>query len=253
MFFSRFRHFLKVLAKNEKKLNAREFFREFEKLIAKTSKRTLANYFVLRILVFSSRYTTSELKKRELHSRMELLGIKQKEELWKQCVDTVSNSMQLAVKSMFSKEYVDLESKQIAIDMANRIKSEFEQKLNTDYSWIKLNERLEILTRLNEIILKLSFPKELLSDNQVKLFYRNVSLEMEKFYEAIMKITVFNIDRMFLALQSGLYWDEVESAGVLNYADTKDFNKIRKSRHSIYFVDFLTYFFGTFSGGCPAA
>lgn len=61
---------------NEKKLNARAFFAVFDELLAKTSKRTIDNYFVLRISVFSSRYMTSELKKRSLFYRMELLSVK---------------------------------------------------------------------------------------------------------------------------------------------------------------------------------
>ncbi|KAL7034177.1 hypothetical protein ACKWTF_007877 [Chironomus riparius] len=220
---------LPLLAKikgNEKKLNARAFFAAFEELMTKTSKRTLANYFVLRILVFSSRYMTSELKKRSLVYRMELLGVKQKEELWKQCVDIVSNSMQLAAESLFSQEYFNLESKQTAIDIAMRVKSEFDRKLNNEYSWMDIGERLKIFTKMNEIILKLRFPKELLSDSQVNFFYRTVSNKLEKYFESILKLTVFNTERRFLILQSGLSSDYSESAGVLNYADTSSFNKI---------------------------
>lgn len=220
---------LRKASTSGKKLNAREFFKAFEELMSKTSKRTLANYFILRILIFSAHYMTSEIKKLELFYRMELLGVKQKEERWKLCVDTVSNAMQLAVESMFSQEYFDLESKQTAIDIAMRIKNEFERMLSREYSWLSADKRLKILAKMNDVILKLRFPSELLGKTQVKQFYRAVSVNNDdSLYESVLKMTVFNTDRRFLATQSGLYEDNSESAGVLNYADTKDFNKICK-------------------------
>lgn len=211
---------------NLKKLNARAFFNAFNELLSTTSKRTLANYFVLRIIGFASRYMTSEMKKRALHYRMELLGVKQREELWKQCVDIITNSLQIAVESMFSQEYFDFESKQTAIDIASRIKDVFERKLLN--SWIDLQQRVKILANINKLIARLRFPSELLGDREVKIFYRNLSIELVKYMESILSLAVFNADRRFLALQAGINLMNTESVGVLNYADSSNLNKICK-------------------------
>ncbi|KAG5681590.1 hypothetical protein PVAND_011006 [Polypedilum vanderplanki] len=208
-----------------KKLNAMEFFTAYEKLLSRTSKRTLANYLILRIIGFSARYLTSEMKKLALHYRMELLGVKQKEEMWKHCVDTVTNSLQLAVESMFSNEYFDLESKHTAIDIATRLQRFYEKKL-LELSWISAQQRIKILAEINKIIARLRFPSELLSEQQVMLFYINVAIDIKKYMEAVLSLTIFNADRRFLALQAGISLTNTESVGVLNYADAKDFNKI---------------------------
>lgn len=209
-------------------LGASDFFSAFDELLLKTSKRTLANYFVLRIIGFSSQHMTREMKARALHYRMELFGVKQKEESWKLCVDVVSTTLDLAVEVMFSQEYFDLESKETAIDIATRIKSTYEKVL-LSVSWLSFEDRAKILLKINKIIAQLRFPKELLSQREIDIAYRKVSIEkLEKYFESVLELTIFNADRKFLLLQSGinLNADDAGSVGVLNSVDVKDFNKI---------------------------
>jgi neprilysin len=218
---------LAVDNENSKMLNKIKFLQAFEDLLSKTSKRTLANYFVLRIIAFSSPHMTSAMKKIQLNYTMKLLGVKQKEEVWKGCVNVISNALHLAVESMFSQEYFDLESKQTAIDIAMRIKNIFENRL-VSLPWINLQQRAQILFKMNKIIAALLFPKEMLSEREVNLFYRNVSIQPEKYLEALLNLQIFNADRMFLRKQLGFgtEFENSGSVGVLNYVDVKDFNKI---------------------------
>lgn len=209
-------------------LGASDFFGAFDELLLKTSKRTLANYFVLRIIGFSSQHMTREMKARALHYRMELFGVKQKEESWKQCVDVVSRTLDLAVEVMFSQEYFDLESKETAIDIATRIKRTYEKVL-LSFSWLSFEDKAKILLKINKLIAQLRFPKELLSQREIDIAYRKVSIEKpEKYFESVLELTIFNADRKFLLLQSGinLNADDAGSVGVLNSVDVKDFNKI---------------------------
>jgi len=206
--------------------DARAFWKAFEELLAKTSKRTLANYFVIRIIGFAAPHMTTDIKKRALHYQMLFLGIKKREETWKECVDVVSDLLQLAVEAMFSKEYFDLESKAFAIDMARRIKETYVKQLST-ISWLSQREKAEALLKIDRRIAELSFPTELLSDRQIKIIYRNLKVQPQNYLESIFGISIFNADRRFLLMQTGLkLGSSSDSAGLLNSVDVKKNNKI---------------------------
>lgn len=210
-------------------LSGNDFFNAFEKLWSKTSKQTLANFFILRIVGFSSQYMTKEMKQRALHYRMELFGVKQKEESWKQCVDVVSKTLKLAAEAMFSKEYFDLRSKETAIDIAERVKRAYVEILST-IPWMKSAEKAKAILTVDKIIAKLRFPKERLSDQQIDFFYRQLSIEKpENYLETVFRLTTFIADRKFLLLQIGINLDAEESVGVLSSVDVKDYNPICKT------------------------
>lgn len=221
---------LEFFAGSEKQpaLDERSFLNAFDQLLSRTSKSSLANYFILRIIGFSSQYMTREMKERALFYQMELFGVKQKKEVWKECVDVVSSALELATEAMFSKEYFDLESKELAIEMAKRIKRSYENVL-LSITWLSVAERAKILLKINKIIAILMFPRERLGDREVNLYYRKVSIEQEKYLESVLSLTILNADRKFLLLQTGINLDAAGGAGnvgVLNSVDVKDFNKI---------------------------
>lgn len=213
---------------DENKQPASDFSSALDELLSTTSKRTMANYFILRIIGFSSQHMTSEMRARSLHYRMELFGVKQKEESWKQCVDVVTGALELAVEAMFSREYFDLDSKQTAIDIATRVKRAYEEALQS-LSWLSVAEKAKILLKIEKTVAQLRFPKELLSSREVDVWYRKVPIDkLEQYFESMLELTVFNADRKFLLLQSGinLNADDAGSVGVLSSVDVKDFNKI---------------------------
>lgn len=214
----------------EKKLGSSDSLAAFEELWEKTSKRTLANFFVIRVIGFSSQFMTRAMKERALHYRMELFGVKQKEEGWKQCVDVVSSKLQLAVEAMFAREYFDLQSKATAIEIAHGVIAVFVELL-ASISWLLTAAKAKIQFRIDEVVAKLQFPKELLSDRQVDFVYRKLLPETENLFETALQLTIFQADRKFLLMQTGinLKSGDAGSAGVLNSVDVKDFNKIRTS------------------------
>lgn len=228
------------------KLNSSEFLWAFEKLLAGTSKRTLGNYFIMRIVGFSSQFMTKAMKERALHYRMELFGVKQKPEGWKQCVDVVSSLLRLAAEAMFSREYFDLESKQTAIDITQRVKNVFEELLASNL-WLSGAAKTKVLVKTNEIIAKLQFPKELLSDRQVEFFYRKLSIDDDKYLESVLRLKIFSTDRKFLLMQAGINLEsgDTGSVGILNSVDVKDFNKIRTSTTAFNCRISLLTFYGT--------
>lgn len=205
-----------------------EFFEAFEKLLSRTSKQTLANFFILRIVGFSSQFMTSELKTQALKFKTEVYGVKQNEQWWIQCVDVVSKSLELASEAIFSKKYFDLDAKETAVEIALRVKQVYEKKLAAS-NYLSQEMKAKALLKINKIIAILEFPRELLSDRMVELFYRKVSIEpADQFLESVLKLAIFNADRKLVVMQNGLNLKagDKDGAGVLNSVDVKDFNKI---------------------------
>lgn len=76
---------------NETVINAvPEFFKQLETVLSSTSKRTVANYFLWRIVLATSGTLTNQLRQRKLEYFKAVYGLQGEEARWKECVQFTS-------------------------------------------------------------------------------------------------------------------------------------------------------------------
>lgn len=76
---------------NETVINAvPAFFKQLETVLISTSKRTVANYFLWRIVLATSGTLTNQLRQRKLEYFKAVYGLQGEEARWKECVQFTS-------------------------------------------------------------------------------------------------------------------------------------------------------------------
>lgn len=66
------------------------FFEQLDEVLASTTKRTMANYFLWRVVLTTSGTLTEQLRKRKLEYYKAVYGLQGQEERWKECVQFTS-------------------------------------------------------------------------------------------------------------------------------------------------------------------
>lgn len=64
------------------------YFKKLEQLLQYTPKRTISNFLMWRVTVYSSFYLTAELRKRSLVYTTIVGNEQEQKARWKECVDT---------------------------------------------------------------------------------------------------------------------------------------------------------------------
>lgn len=75
------------VAENETVINSvPSFFEQLGDVLESTSKRTMANYFMWRVVLTTSGTMTTELRKRKLEFYKAVYGLQGEEPRWKECI-----------------------------------------------------------------------------------------------------------------------------------------------------------------------
>ncbi|CAO1406051.1 unnamed protein product [Diamesa serratosioi] len=176
------------------------FFDELGKLLEKTPKRTMANYVMWRITGFSSYFLTEALRKRQLQYSTAISGKQEQEPRWKECIDLASGSLSTASGALYVRKHFQQDSKASALDMVNRIKVEFEKILKT-VPWMDDITRVSALAKVKSMVTHIGYPDELMDDQKLIDFYKNITVDENKYLESILKINIFGTNRAFNKLR----------------------------------------------------
>ena len=190
----------------------------------------MANYVMWRITGFSSYFLTEALRKRQLQYSTAISGKQEQEPRWKECIDLASGSLSTASGALYVRKYFQQDSKASALDMVNRIKVEFEKILKT-VPWMDDVTRVAALAKVKSMVTHIGYPDELMDDQKLIDFYKNITVDEDKYLESILKINIFGTDRAFNKLREPVNktdWITHAKPAVVNAFYSSIENSIRK-------------------------
>ncbi|CRL07419.1 CLUMA_CG020392, isoform A [Clunio marinus] len=206
-----------------------EFFEQLGKLLEETPKRAIANYIMWRVAAESTNYLTDKLRKRQLAYAGALIGQQTEEPRWRECINLVTSKFEIASAALYVREYFNEMSKSVALDMVNNIKQEFEKILKT-IPWMDKQTKSVALDKVRNMVTHIGYPDELGDDKKLTEFYKNVTIDENKFLESILSINIFEADREYEKLRKSVNksdWETHSKAAVVNAAYSPIENSIR--------------------------
>ncbi|KAF5283679.1 hypothetical protein FQA39_LY17254 [Lamprigera yunnana] len=160
------------------------------KLILRTPKRTLANYIFIMLYNWMYTYFT------KINPSVS------------ECVSTVSISMPLLLSSLYVRKYFDENKKAAVREMVLNLRDEFMNILKT-VDWLDEKTRARAVEKLNAMGMCIGYPDELLEDESLGNYYKNLTVDFTSYLNAMISVNLFNQDQLFarlLAPVDGCHW-----------------------------------------------
>lgn len=113
-----------VLDNDRIMINSPSYLSALNAMVQTYSKRVQANYVVWRAVESCVSFSDSKLRERQQSFHKDLYGRPAREPRRLECSDLVSNSLYLAVSSMYVQQYFDENAKDAAVEIAENIRKE---------------------------------------------------------------------------------------------------------------------------------
>lgn len=179
------------------------FFDHLGALLEATPKRVIANYIMWRVAAASSDYLTDQVKKLQLEYFTVLNGQQTEKPRWKECLSLVTQYFSIAASALYVRIFFDEKSKDVALDMVNGIRDEFEEILAT-VPWMDEETRQIAIMKSKAIYSHIGYPDELMDDGKLIDFYKQVDVDENKFLESILSVKMFEADKTYEKLRQGV-------------------------------------------------
>ncbi|XP_013133397.1 PREDICTED: membrane metallo-endopeptidase-like 1 [Papilio polytes] len=181
-------------------VNVPSYITNLEKFLEATPKRVQANYVMWRVAGASISYLTEELRRRQLNYVTALSGKTERESRWKECVDTTSMSMSIAVGALYIRKFFNEEAKKDAMEMVQDIREQFRRTLE-EVEWMDEKTRRQALAKADAMAAHIAYPDEMLSDEKLTEFYDGLEMSEDKLMESVLNLTLFGTDFLFKKLR----------------------------------------------------
>ncbi|CAG4955091.1 unnamed protein product [Colias eurytheme] len=177
-----------------------KYFSDLEILLENTPKRVQANYVMWRVAGASVSYLTEELRRRQLAYVTALSGKTERESRWKECADTTSASMSIAVGALYIRKYFNENSKAKALEMVDDIRQQFSKTLS-EVEWMDTMTRQAALDKAQAMAAHIAYPNELLDNDKLTEFYSGLEMSTDKLMESVLNLTLFGTEYLFSKLR----------------------------------------------------
>lgn len=152
-----------------------DYLKKLEVILKNTSKRTIANYILWNVVKESMPFLTKKLRMIKSQLDAKLTGKIKNIARWQECIVAVQESLPIALGSLYVQKYFKKESKTQIESMVEHLKNEFKRMLQyTD--WMDSKTKKSALEKINALHAFVAYPEELLDDNKVIGYYKNVSV-----------------------------------------------------------------------------
>jgi neprilysin len=173
---------------------------------------------------------TEEIRERHMKYRGVISGQKTFEKRWEECVELVTNYLPIATSALYVKHFFKKESKDIAIELVNRIRKEFEITLkNTD--WMDEQTRMAALKKAENMVAHIGYPDELTDEKKLIQFYEILELDENKFFDSVINISLHEYEKVLVKFRQPINktsWEDHGDVAVINAFYSPQENSIRK-------------------------
>ncbi|CAK1588785.1 unnamed protein product [Parnassius mnemosyne] len=181
-------------------VNVPKYITDLEMLLEKTPRRVQANYVMWRVSGASVSYLTESLRRRQLAYVTALSGKTERESRWKECADTASMSLSIAVGALYIRKYFNENSKANALEMVNDIRQQFRRTL-AEVEWMDETTRRAALDKADSMAAHIAYPNEMLDNDKLTEFYSGLEMSSDKLMESVLNLTLFGTEYLFSKLR----------------------------------------------------
>ncbi|RZC36911.1 endothelin-converting enzyme 1-like, partial [Asbolus verrucosus] len=165
------------------------FYKQLESILNQTPKRTLANYLYWTITESYITYLNNDLRNMELEFYKVISGITKRPPRNKECTNQAVGlwvaSGALYVRNLFKKE-----AKETLAEMIDFIKEQFTKTLG-EVNWMDDTTKNHALDKIKTMHLHIAYPDELLDDQKLEDYYRNLTFSPTDYLHSILNLTLF--------------------------------------------------------------
>lgn len=178
----------------------------------------LVNYLMWRTVSSVSHILNSEIRERGMQFNKILSGKKSYEPRWRECVTVVSEALPIATSALYVKNFFKQESREIALEMVTSIREEF-VKILKDVPWMDALTRQAALDKAEKMIASIGYPDELTDESKLNEYYDGLRLNGENYFESMLKIYRFGVEKNFRKLRKAVDkrdWESHAEVAVVN-------------------------------------
>lgn len=136
-----------------------------------------------------------EIRNRHIQFTQVISGQQTFEKRWEECVDTSLSYLSIATSSLYVKNFFPHESREIAIEMVEAIRNEFEIILN-ETEWMDEVTKEAAIGKVQNMLAFIGYPDELLDDSKLIEYYKDLTLDGENYFESILNISKFEVRKL---------------------------------------------------------
>ncbi|KAB7497836.1 Membrane metallo-endopeptidase-like 1 [Armadillidium nasatum] len=194
------------------------YFRNLKKLLDKTPKRVVANYLLWRVTAAAASYLSEDIRKLQLEYSKKLTGKSVNPPRWKECMGIVSSKLSYAIGNLYSKNFFNEKAKAQAVELVTYVREEFNRILKS-IDWMDEKTRKQALQKADAIRPHIAYPQELLQDEKLTEYYRNLTVDNKTLLDNMRRIGIFGTSYSFSKLREmvdKLDWKRHASVAVVN-------------------------------------
>ncbi|XP_055299905.1 neprilysin-2-like isoform X2 [Sitodiplosis mosellana] len=195
-----------------------KFFEQLGDILSSTPKRTMANYFLWRVILATSGTLTPELRQHKLQFYKTVYGLQGEQPRWKECIQFSSESLPISVGALYVRKYFSDESRKTAVEMVENIRDEFVNILS-EIDWMDEKTRQEAIKKAKALTAHVGYPNELADNNKLEDYYQNLEIEPDNLLLNTLRLNVFNADHSFSKLRKPVNktdWETHSKPAVVN-------------------------------------
>uniref|UniRef100_A0A1B6KIH3 Peptidase M13 C-terminal domain-containing protein n=1 Tax=Graphocephala atropunctata TaxID=36148 RepID=A0A1B6KIH3_9HEMI len=176
------------LQKNELIIvNEVEFLKKLEKFLQQYPDEVIANYMMWQAASGMVEILTNQMRDRKLEYRRAIVGIAAREPRWKECLN-VASSLSLALSSLYVKRYFDETSKQVALNMTNKVQEEITRDIE-ELDWMDEETKKRAVYKASQVVHHIGYPDELTDVHKIEEFYKGLSIDNDQYFEALVDLS----------------------------------------------------------------
>lgn len=156
----------------------------------------MANYVILRVVDFIVSQSITDLSDIYLRFQKLIDGREDREQRWKECVDTLSKNLPFAIGLIYIESNFKVGMKASVVELFDNIKEEF-SLLITDAEWIDDGTREKLLLKLKSLIPLIAHPDEGFNEVAINEFYDGIKADKSKYFRTLFQLRVIDADDKF--------------------------------------------------------
>jgi predicted metalloendopeptidase len=137
---------------------------------------------------------------------------------WKECVAISARFLPVATGALYVRTFFSENSKEIASEMVNSIKEEFENILKT-VSWMDETTRAAALRKAEKIQNHIGYPDELMDDKKLIDLHKNLVINEHEYLKSVLSLNRFRLEtetKKFREIVNKTEWDSHSNVAIAN-------------------------------------
>ncbi|XP_055304830.1 neprilysin-2-like [Sitodiplosis mosellana] len=177
-----------------------KYVSQLDHILKTTPKRTIANFFAWRAVIFASDYLDNVLHQKLDQYLAKTTGMQQADTREAECIKQTMNSLSISVGASYIRKYFNEESKIAATKIVKTIYEQFIKTLQT-VEWMDGDTRKEAIQKAHKMNYHIAYPEELVDNNKLEEYYQHLELVSNSLYDNVRRVRIFKSNNLIRKLR----------------------------------------------------